>query len=183
MFDMLDIALQYCKAVDQLTNDRKNKLREFELSDRVLKDATTFFSHSVPNLATVIPAMDLIDHELTKASLDTKNNSALRAAIGIAKKTANRYYTKTDDSELYRAAMTNLWLVLHPSYKLEYFADNNWPTDWIDATKDIVRNLFDKDYQLEVEDIALSDDNTSERRDFDMSFDVLNYIGFINHSS
>jgi hypothetical protein len=86
---MLDFALEYRKAVDILTTDRKNELQDYELSERewmiaaqlhdilkvsdvrsirgmlshivqVLKDATLFFSRSTPNLATVIPAMDFI---------------------------------------------------------------------------------------------------------------------------
>jgi hypothetical protein len=32
---------------------------------QILKDATTFFSHSTPNLATVIPVMDHIDNTFT----------------------------------------------------------------------------------------------------------------------
>ncbi|KAG6851611.1 hypothetical protein C0991_007681 [Blastosporella zonata] len=94
----------------------------------------------------VIPAMDLIDNELTTASLDTSKDLALRVSIGIAKKTANRYYTKTDESDLYRTAM-------NPKRKLEYFADNDWPSDWIKTAKGIVRDLFDDKYQFEVEEI------------------------------
>ena len=49
--------------------------------------------------------MDLIDEHLTTRSLDTDLNIAVRASLGLAKKTLNRYYAKTDDSELYRIAM------------------------------------------------------------------------------
>ncbi|KAG6838862.1 hypothetical protein C0991_007838, partial [Blastosporella zonata] len=82
-FDMLDVALQYRRAVNQLTNDRKNKLREFELSEREWKIAE--------QLCDVL--------------------------------------------------------------KLEYFADNDWPSDWIKTAKGIVRDLFDDKYQFEVEEI------------------------------
>ncbi|KAG6863493.1 hypothetical protein C0991_005423 [Blastosporella zonata] len=52
--------------------------------------------------------MDLIDQKLTTASLDPKYEAALRASVGIAKKTANCYYNKTDESELLCMAMTTL---------------------------------------------------------------------------
>jgi hypothetical protein len=50
--------------------------------------------------------MDLIDERLATLSLDRRQSAAIRASIGLAKKTLNRYYTKTDDSEVYRIAMS-----------------------------------------------------------------------------
>jgi hypothetical protein len=89
---------------------------------QVFKDATLFFSRSTPNLAMVIPAMDHMDELLSTNSLDAKYEPSIRAALGIAKKTLNRYYDKTDSSEVYRIAMgecpfTNLRLshLLHCS--------------------------------------------------------------------
>ncbi|KIK72755.1 hypothetical protein PAXRUDRAFT_43783, partial [Paxillus rubicundulus Ve08.2h10] len=74
-FDMLEYALKHQRAVDVVTQQRELGLRKFELSDNewlvveqlysILKDATLFFSRSTPNLATVIPAMDHIDQQLT----------------------------------------------------------------------------------------------------------------------
>ncbi|THH16129.1 hypothetical protein EW146_g4452 [Bondarzewia mesenterica] len=76
-FDMLQFALEYRKALDAIAGDQEMDLRSFELLKdewriaaqlcdvlKILKDATMFFSRSTPNLATVIPAMDHIDHEL-----------------------------------------------------------------------------------------------------------------------
>ena len=76
------------------------------LFSQILKDATLFFSRGTPNLPTVIPAMDHIDSIFTDYTLPTsKKHSAVRAAVEIAKKTLNKYYSLTDDSELYRIAM------------------------------------------------------------------------------
>ena len=73
---------------------------------QILKDATLFFSRGTPNLATVIPAMDHIDTTFTNATLPTsKNNPAVQAAISIAKKTLNKYYSLMDYSELYWITM------------------------------------------------------------------------------
>ena len=54
--------------------------------------------------------MDIIDEALTNFSLDTTQfRPAIRAAVNLAKKTMNRYYNKTDDSECYRIAMSKLF--------------------------------------------------------------------------
>ncbi|KAG1724563.1 uncharacterized protein EDB91DRAFT_1004527, partial [Suillus paluster] len=118
---------------------RELGLRKFELADneweitrqlcdilKVLKDATLFFSRSTPNLATVIPAMDLIDERMTMYSHDTKFLPSIRSAIGLAKKTLDRYYQMMDMSEVYRIAM-----VLHPCHKLSYFKSAGWEDGWI----------------------------------------------------
>lgn len=73
---------------------------------QVFKDATLFFSRATPNLAVVIPAMDHIDETLTTQSRNRKFEASIRAALGIAKKTLNKYYDKTDNSEVYRIAMS-----------------------------------------------------------------------------
>lgn len=59
----------------------------------------------MPNLATVIPAMDIIHNELTSYSHNPKYLPAIQAAIHLAKKTLNRYYELTDTSGVYRIAM------------------------------------------------------------------------------
>lgn len=70
-----------------------------------MKDATLFFSRSTPNLAMVIPAMDHIDQILATQSIDKELEPSIRAAVLMGKKTLNRYYDKTDYSEVYRIAM------------------------------------------------------------------------------
>ena len=61
-----------------------------------------YFSRAMPNLPTVILAMDHIDTVFTDACQWTsKFSPAVQAAIQIAKKTLNRYYSLTDALELY----------------------------------------------------------------------------------
>jgi hypothetical protein len=60
----------------------------------------------MPNLAAVIPAMDHIDKVLATASDSPyKFGPSIRAALAIGKTALNRYYNKTDHSEVYRIAM------------------------------------------------------------------------------
>ncbi|KAJ8579264.1 hypothetical protein M405DRAFT_754714, partial [Rhizopogon salebrosus TDB-379] len=145
---MLKYALEHRKAVDVVTQRRDLGLRKFELTDEeweiagqlrdVLKDTTLFFSRSTPNLATVIPAMDLIDDKLTSYSHDHKYLPAIRAAVRLAKKTLNRYYELTDTSEVYRIAM-----VLHPCHKLSYFKNAGWEDEWVDTAEALIRDEFE----------------------------------------
>ena len=49
--------------------------------------------------------MDLINEEFKKYSNNTKIPAAIRAAIQVGRRTLNRYYSRTDDAEIYRIAM------------------------------------------------------------------------------
>ncbi|KAF9223254.1 hypothetical protein BS17DRAFT_817581 [Gyrodon lividus] len=137
--DMLEYALNHRQAVDSMTQDRAPGPRKYEpdndewnlleqLHDilKILKDAMLYFSRATPNLATVIPAMDLIDEKLTTYSLNPKYSPALRAAVGLAKQTLNQYYQLTDSTE-----------------------KANWEEGWIDTAKMIVQDAFECLYAAE----------------------------------
>ncbi|TDL28989.1 hypothetical protein BD410DRAFT_711255 [Rickenella mellea] len=148
---MLEFAIEYRKALDEISGDRSLNLRKYELSSEeweiaselcnVFKDATLFFSRSTPNLATVIPAMDHIDETLATNALDSRYRPSIHAALSIGKRTLNRYYNLTDNSEVYRIAM-----VLHPRHKLNYFKSAGWEDGWIEAAKEIVTEEFARSY-------------------------------------
>ncbi|KAF8238114.1 hypothetical protein L208DRAFT_1243896, partial [Tricholoma matsutake] len=119
-FDMLSFAVKYWGAIEQMTPEHKNNLRQYELAEeewaivrelivntqQILKDATLFFSHAGSNLPTVIPAMDHINTYFTITIKRTSgNNTAIQAAMRIAKKMLNHYCLLTDASETYWIAM------------------------------------------------------------------------------
>jgi hypothetical protein len=58
--------------------------------------------------------MDHIDEHLASAAINQKYDPAIRAAVAIGKKTLNRYYDRTDHSELYRIAMGTYHLMPCP---------------------------------------------------------------------
>ena len=62
----------------------------------------------------VIPAMDHIDTHLATAATSSTYSVAIKAALAIGKRTLNRYYSKTDHSEVFRIAMgvSNYYLLL-----------------------------------------------------------------------
>ena len=66
---------------------------------------TLFFSQGMPSITTIIPAMDHIDEHLTTAAIDNKYPLVIKVALVIGKKTLNRYYDKTDHSEVFRIAI------------------------------------------------------------------------------
>jgi hypothetical protein len=63
------------------------------------------FSTDTPCVAAVIPAMDKMHAELTATVENEKYSSALRAALLLGKNLLDKYYSLTDDSEIYRIAM------------------------------------------------------------------------------
>ncbi|KAF9043411.1 hypothetical protein BJ165DRAFT_1315231, partial [Panaeolus papilionaceus] len=114
-------------------------LRDYELQDsewdvlkelcailKILKHATLFFSRSTPSLAYVILVMDRMNDQFTETANNKNLSPAIRTAVGLAKRTLNRYYSRTDDSETYRIAM-----MLHPQYKTDYFQRAKWEPEWI----------------------------------------------------
>lgn len=101
--------------------------------------------------------MDHIDTFFATATQNACYPISIRAALAIGKRTLNRYYNKTDHSEVYRIAMGSYlhgiicnyyWcpLVLHPRHKLHYFKSAGWEDEWIETARSIVREEFDRTY-------------------------------------
>lgn len=100
---------------------------------QIFKDATLYFSRSTPNLAKVIPAMDRIDTHLATGAANRKRkyNPSVRAALLVGKKLLNKYYDKSDHSELYRIAMGECHSCF-PLFPLRFFTAfasscSSWP--------------------------------------------------------
>jgi hypothetical protein len=69
------------------------------------KDATLFFSQdNVVTIANVVPTMDRID-DMLSSSAKTPLNPAVKHALTFARKLMDKYYSKTDLSNVYRIAM------------------------------------------------------------------------------
>lgn len=71
----------------------------------MFKEATIFFSSDkISTIANVIPSMDRID-TLLKDKSPRALHGSVKHGIVLARKTLNRYYSKTDISNVYRIAM------------------------------------------------------------------------------
>ena len=68
------------------------------------KNATLFFSQDSASIAAVIPAMDKLDTHL-KPGTREPYHPAIQAAMKLARKKINHYYSMTDLSSVYRIAM------------------------------------------------------------------------------
>ena len=60
--------------------------------------------------------MDHIDEHLATAALNPDYPMAIKAALAIKKMTLNRYYDKTDHSEVFRVAMGMICLIIELTY-------------------------------------------------------------------
>ena len=66
---------------------------------------TLEFSTDTPCAAAVILAMDKMHAELTTAVENPDYSPALQATLSLGKKVLNKYYSLSDDSEIYWIAM------------------------------------------------------------------------------
>ena len=105
-------------------------------------------------IAHVIPTMDRIDEMLDDSAAHTLHLS-VKHGLAFVKKVINKYYSKTDVSNVYRIAMGNVLfvagvlhmlsrVVFHPQMKLKYFEHQDWEKEWIDMAYEIVRETFKK---------------------------------------
>jgi hypothetical protein len=91
---------------------------------------------------------------------------ALLAAMKLARKKMDCYYSLTDSSRVYRIAM-----VLHPGMKLEYFRNQKWEGDWIDEAEALVREEYAARYEKTAEEPSTaSKDGSSKNNDGFASF-------------
>ncbi|KAF8592996.1 hypothetical protein BDV93DRAFT_461993, partial [Ceratobasidium sp. AG-I] len=54
----------------------------------------------------------------------------------------NKYYQKTDDSEMYRLA-----ILMHPSMRKMYLTHSGWEPDWVDTAIEIAERCWRNHYQ------------------------------------
>ncbi|KIP01061.1 hypothetical protein PHLGIDRAFT_38406, partial [Phlebiopsis gigantea 11061_1 CR5-6] len=131
-----------------LEDDEWKLLEQLREVLKILYDATQYVSRGDElNIHLVIPAMDVIDEQLTNHSLNEEYTPPVRAACVIGKKTLNRYYNRTDESSMYRIAM-----ILHPQFKTQYFKNAKWEDDWIKTAERIFREDWDCRWSLLKED-------------------------------
>jgi hypothetical protein len=155
---MMNFVLKYRHAIDQVTADKALKLRKYELDNddwdivedlvailevcrwyltnyihhlyylaQTYKKATIFFSQDGASIAAVIPAMDKLDSHLNP---HTKKpyHPAIQAAVRLARKKINRYYSLTDLSSVYRIAMgKSIFICLFVAILTSSSSTSPWP--------------------------------------------------------
>lgn len=78
---------------------------------------------------------------------------SIRAAMQMARRKMDRYYSLTDEAAPYRIAM-----VLHPGLKLEYFRQHDWEREWVEQAEKLVREEYSANYERR----AASEDECDE---------------------
>jgi hypothetical protein len=81
---------------------------------------------------------------------------SLAAAMKLARKKMDRYYSLTDSSNAYRIAM-----VLHPGMKLEYFHNQKWEGEWIEQAETLVREEYTTKYEKAPDESNTAPKNSS----------------------
>ena len=87
---------------------------------------------------------------------------SLAAAMKLARKKMDRYYSLTDSSAVYRIAM-----VLHLGMKLEYFRNHEWESEWIERAESLVREEYSANYEKATDDSNTVPVNRSNGKDDD----------------
>lgn len=106
--------------------------------------------------------MDHINRVLTTTSNSPYQFSfTICAALAIGKCALNKYYNKTNHTEVYHIAMGKLclfitsisyqllsiiYIVLHTRHKLKYFKKHEWEEEWIQTAHNIICEEFNRSY-------------------------------------
>ncbi|EEB88967.1 hypothetical protein MPER_12997, partial [Moniliophthora perniciosa FA553] len=81
----------------------------------------------------------------------------VRAAVAGAIAVLDKYYSKTDESIMWKTAM-----LLHPRYKVFYFRDQLWEEEWIDTAVKTAREVWQKHYKIHVTAVARANDDDDD---------------------
>ncbi|KAJ3516930.1 hypothetical protein NMY22_g14084 [Coprinellus aureogranulatus] len=101
----------------------------------VAKAILSAFAKKIDTLTT------FFDETIDDATLHpTVRHAALRGVRML-----NKYYSKTDESNVYRIAM-----MLHPHYKLDYFTKAGWETEWIAEARRLITTEWLEHYKRNV---------------------------------
>ncbi|PLW39543.1 hypothetical protein PCASD_07675 [Puccinia coronata f. sp. avenae] len=88
-------------------------------------------------LANVVVFIDQITNHLLTIISNKDYPPALRNACRAGLKMTNKYYSLTDASPLYR-----ITILLHPSFRNEYFKLANWEPEWITKAICLVQEMW-----------------------------------------
>ncbi|KAI0363103.1 hypothetical protein BV20DRAFT_901450, partial [Pilatotrama ljubarskyi] len=81
----------------------------------------------------VIPYIDVLTRHVDQFHADNTRHPSVRVAASRGRAILDKYYSKTDETMIYRIAM-----ILHPRYKLQYFREQEWTEEWISEALDLL---------------------------------------------
>ncbi|KAF5338266.1 hypothetical protein D9611_014612 [Ephemerocybe angulata] len=115
-YDMVKFCWIYRKAIDRITEMRQLDLRKYEISEdedewnivKELRDNLKVISS--PFNPYVIPAMDEMHRDLKASVANTALSKSMRSALSLGLDLSNKYYSLTNDSEVYRIAIAQSYI-------------------------------------------------------------------------
>ncbi|KAG8684327.1 hypothetical protein FRC08_013749 [Ceratobasidium sp. 394] len=93
-------------------------------------------------LADVLVHFDALDYIYTTICADEKQLAWMRHATKRALTVLNKNYGKMDESYQYRLAV-----LFHPSMRIHYLKQADWPQEWIDTTIKLTITIYEKFYK------------------------------------
>jgi hypothetical protein len=126
---------------DRLTPDEWNTLQEIKDFLAILKQTTKSLEGHNHTLDRVIPSMDFILRQYEKAKITYADHPVLKNMINSGWQKLEKYYSKTDESPVYAAA-----IILNPMQK-EAYINRFWRPSWVDGAKAAVKKLWQEQYK------------------------------------
>jgi hypothetical protein len=123
-------------AKDELTEEDWSVLRDIhEFLDLLLQTTLALESHN-STLDIVLPAMDFVLEQFEIFKKKHKDHAVLAPMFNSGWAKMEKYYTLTDDSPAYLAA-----IVLNPNFKWQYI-QSNWKPDWLPKAKTMMEEFW-----------------------------------------
>ena len=90
---------------------------------------------------------------------------SLAAALKLARKKMDRYYSLTDSSNVYHIAM-----VLHLGMKLKYFCNQKWKGEWIEEAETQVWEVYTAKFEKAADESNMMPANSEKNNNLFTSF-------------
>ena len=105
------------------------------------EDTTLANESRFATVELILPAMDILLEKLEEAKIKYQDDLFMGPCCNAAWDKLNKYYSMTDRSPVYIAAM-----VLSPQWKWTYF-EANWPLDWVVTARNTVETFWESEYK------------------------------------
>jgi hypothetical protein len=124
-------------AQDALSADEWETLRQIHEFLDLLSQTTLGLESSTSTLDAVLPAMDFILEQYEQFKTRHIGHVALSSMFNSGWAKMNKYYSKTNESSAYIAA-----IVLNPNFKWSYI-NNNWDKAWLPQARQMMKALWE----------------------------------------
>ncbi|OCF79082.1 hypothetical protein I204_01027 [Kwoniella mangroviensis CBS 8886] len=128
---------------NRLNDDDYSFIQHLEKVLKFIKQATDYFQRETGQgehpvtVAMVIPYIDQVTSLLDTLIANDTAPIVVRTGACIASNLMSSYYSKTDQSLIYRLA-----ILLHPSMRMKHLKDQKWLQSWQDQAEKLLRDVY-----------------------------------------